>query len=301
MYRKALQTRPDDLRTLFEAARFSETPACWAALVDHAAQRDAANRLVNLFMRLRKPWRGDQAQFGIQFRRLAAHLSAHTARHLIRACNPKNRLWFARHVDFDVLWSIVVCGLLELREHRRAYDAVLSAGRGFLVRRDDPSYIGLSSTMRAFYTASKDWHGNDTLVWRTYGRASDLSPLIRAVWDVHVAEGLLPREFEFGLRGMGSIPVKGVSPEGTVAINSRLAIPFAGLIARHAQIAKCKRMLTNRFTLMPDLNGAQLDEIGAMLQALVIHYDVPRFVPMRTTEQRKHRLPSAFRPLAKCR
>ncbi len=301
VYRKALQDRPRDWRTLFIAARFSQQPVCWAALIDHAHATNQSDRLIHLFMRLRKPWCGDPEQFGIQFRRLAARLSPRAARDLIRICNPRRRLWFRGLVDMDVLWSVVVCGFLERREFRRAYDAVLQAGRGFLVRRDDPRYLAFLPRIRAFYTDVKDWRQSDALAWRTFGRASDLAPLVSLVWEAHKRHGLLLQQSELDLRGKGSVTVTVIGQGGEPVMRSQVKVPFAGLICRFADNPSRKRLLYDKFAMAPELKDAHLSEIGGMLQELVIHYETQPLVAMRTPEQKRPRPSrSIFRPLAKC-
>lgn len=287
VYRKAIEICPDDLLALFRMARASEIPECWSELVDHAIRTGRNEKLAYFFVRYRKVWHGDMRRFGVHFRRLAASLGRESAKHLIRACNPKNRLWISRHVDFDVLWSIVVCGHLERRDLRRALDAVLSAGRGHLVDRSDPKYVYLPHRIKAFYTEVKDWRLNDHLMWGTYGRAQDIAPLVRAVWEAHVAAGTLPKDHKYGSEGRRTVPIKAISQDGSSSLDSVMFVPFAGLIARFASFSKLRRLYDNVFTLGPDLDGATLSEEGAMLQDLVIHYYVPYFQPMRSHGQRR--------------
>lgn len=287
VYRKAIEISPDDLLALFRVARASETPECWAELVDYAIRSGKCDKLMYFFVRYRRVWHGDMRRFGIHFRRLAANLGRESAKHLIRACNPKNRLWISRHVDFDVLWSIVVCGQLERRDYRRALDAVLSAGRGYLVDRSDPKYVYLPHRIKVFYTEVKDWRLNDHLMWRTYGRAQDIRPLVRAVWEANVSAGVLPKEHRYGSEGRRVVPIKAINRDGSSSLDSVKALPFAGLIARFATFSKLRRLYDNVFTLGPDLDGATLSEEGAMLQDLVIHYYVPYLQPMRSNRQKR--------------
>jgi hypothetical protein len=285
VYGRVLRAGRGDLHTLFEIARYSETPAVWSAFVSHAIDSKSADLAAYMLIRSKRQWKGERGPLGTQIRRLTCLLSPKAARHFIHACNPRRHRWFRDMVDLDVLWYAVIVGLLDRGRLRCAFEALLQAGRGYMVRGDDLLYAACSVQEREFYWSVKDWRRSDQLGWRTYGRSGDFESLVRLVWDAHVECGRLEGSFEYGRRGKSRVPVGIVDESGDLRSVVMAPLPYAGLVARLGDVKALKRLQHRRVTCGPDIDGAVLTEEGGMLQQLIVHYLVPRNVMAHDRER----------------
>ncbi|MBU2566731.1 hypothetical protein KKG46_04180 [Patescibacteria group bacterium] len=269
-----IQRIPRDLSTLLSIAWFSKNKICLMMLIEHAHTSNRVDDLIFAFIPALQDWMYRPFFYEV-FNDLLYQARAQTMVHILRAANPRKRSWLARLINVDTLWETAIKKMITQRELRCAYECLLEAGTGFLQSPRDSAMAHMTPCQRSFLLDVQTWQDSDAF-FPTYSRMSNITDLIRLVWEAHRKVAELDSFGPDECVGISSyrLAIGHRKQDGSLVVTHQdCPMPYRGLIARFAEPPVHTESLPGLlFVRAPTLQHTTLCVEGAMLQQLVMHY-----------------------------